>query len=119
MVDHQKLDHLWNSILQKGNSQPHLDSNAQIALFTDACTKGCGTFYQGKWIYGTFDGWFFKQSMPFKELFAIVAAVATWGSNWSGFPNVAQILAMSRALTPAMALFYDYCINTVPCLTAM
>ncbi len=50
-----------------------------IELTTDACNYGFGACYGDKWLYGELKYWMHRQSMPFKELYTIVAAVATWG----------------------------------------
>ena len=55
------------------------DSN----LFTDASgTLGFGACFQGAWIMGTWLTAQFSRSIQWKELFAIVAAGATWGGQW-------------------------------------
>ena len=55
-----------------------------LRLHTDACGYGFGGIYQLSWIQGTFEGEYANHSIDFKELFAIVASVFTWGRNWSG-----------------------------------
>lgn len=59
-------------------------------LFTDACDIGYGCYWDGAWVANT---WTpaqlavaqraIRTSMPFLELFALVAAAATWGPSWS------------------------------------
>jgi len=86
-------------------------SDAELEFFTDASTRGYGGFYAGEWIAGYFNDWLFKRSIPFKELFALVAAVATWGHRWRGkkirvhcdSETVVNVLNRKRAKTPAMA----------------
>ena len=59
-------------------------TSTDIQLFTDASSAGFGAIYGKAWIQGTWDGVAQKYSIDFKELFAIVAAVFTWGSQWEG-----------------------------------
>ncbi len=59
-------------------------SNADFDLFTDASGIRFGTCWQGAWLAGEFMDWACEESMAFKELFAIMMAVATWGSRWQG-----------------------------------
>jgi hypothetical protein len=64
---------------------------AKLRLYTDACSAGYGGVYQRQWFAGA---WTAQQeaeaqrdardSMPWKELFALVTAAATWGSQWQG-----------------------------------
>jgi hypothetical protein len=63
----------------------------KIELFTDACTKGFGGYYQGAWFAGAWcpnelaAAWrVSKLSMPFLELRALVMAATTWGPLWRG-----------------------------------
>jgi len=58
--------------------------NCDMDFWTDASGKGFGAFWDGHWIAGDFQGWAKDQSMAFKELYAVVAAVATWGDQWAG-----------------------------------
>ena len=56
-----------------------------LKLFTDASkTIGFGALYRKSWIQGRWDGRTSSLSIDFKELFAILAAVVTWGAQWEG-----------------------------------
>ena len=100
--------------------------DADISLSTDACTRGAGAFFQGRWLYFPFEetSWFYKQSIPFKELFAVSLALATWGPLWKGkkirfridSKTATVVLNSRKARSPAMAavlrqIFYLSAIN--------
>lgn len=54
-----------------------------LHLFSDASgTLGFGAYLQGAWIMGTWSETQLAKSIQWKELFAIVAAAATWGHQW-------------------------------------
>ncbi len=72
----------WNGICMIPEFQ--WTSNADFDLFMDASGSGFGGFWQGAWFSGQFTDWACKESMAFKELFAIVMALSTWGSLWQG-----------------------------------
>ena len=56
---------------------------ADIKLFADALgTLGFGAYFEGAWISGTWSKAQLSKSIQWKELFAIVAAAATWGHLW-------------------------------------
>ena len=56
---------------------------ADIKLFADASgTLGFGAYFEGAWISGTWSKAQLSKSIQWKELFAIVAAAATWGHLW-------------------------------------
>ena len=59
-------------------------SSSDLLLYTDACNYGFGAIFGNSWIQGEFDGLSESHSIDFKEFFAIVAAVMTWGSEWAG-----------------------------------
>ena len=59
-------------------------SSSDLLLYTDACNYGFGAIFGNSWIQGKFDGLSESHSIDFKEFFAIVAAVMTWGSEWAG-----------------------------------
>ncbi len=109
----------WRTFLPQWNGistfpDEHWFNSPDISLTTDACNYGFGASYGGLWLYGEFSGWFYKHSMPFKEFFAIVAAVATWGHLWRGKKikffmdswTVYQCIQLRRARTPAMAALF-------------
>lgn len=78
-----------------------------IELFTDACERGFGGYFQGRWFAGA---WrpaeqecaqrAKKVSMPFYELRALVIAAATWGHLWRG----KKITFRSDCLAAVMAI---------------
>jgi hypothetical protein len=63
----------------------------QLVVYTDACDTGYGALYDTHWFAGSWtseekqmamrqD----RESMPWKEMYAIVRAAATWGTGWRG-----------------------------------
>ncbi len=83
---HSELD-WWRRLLPEWNGicvilEFQWISNADFDFFTDASGSGFGGFWQGAWFSGRFTGWACKESMAFKELFAIVMALSTWGRFW-------------------------------------
>jgi hypothetical protein len=62
-----------------------------LSIYTDACVAGYGAVFGCHWFACT---WTVEEeqqatrdkrdSMPFKELYALARAAATWGSQWSG-----------------------------------
>ena len=67
-------------------------TNAEVlSIYTDACVAGYGAMFGSHWFSCT---WTVEEeqqakrdkrdSMPFKELYALTKAAATWGSQWSG-----------------------------------
>lgn len=73
----------WNGVSLM--LQPNWDPATDFNLFTDASgTIGYGAYFQGAWIAGTWEDLHLRHSIQWKELFAILAATATWGDQWSG-----------------------------------
>ena len=117
MTAEAKADILWwNCFLPYWNGVSMIPdfswtTDADITLYTDACPTGAGGFYQGRWFHFLFKDWLFKQSMPFKELFAVALALATWGHEFRGkkirfridSQTAAVVLNSKRARSPAMA----------------
>ena len=67
-------------------------STSSTASFTDACVEGYAAVCGTEWFHATWteeqqrlaqDDDMSRDSMPWKELYAIVAAAATWGSKWA------------------------------------
>ena len=57
--------------------------SADLQLQTDASgTIGFGAFFNGRWFRGDWSPQQLELSITYKELFAIVAACATWGIEW-------------------------------------
>ena len=86
----------WQSYVSQWNGTGLLyerewttSADMQLELFTDASTPGYGAVFGRRWIYGQ---WpedveaaatrVKRDSMPYKELWSILAAAATWGSHW-------------------------------------
>ena len=82
----------WNgvSIIQTN----YIDSN-QLQLFTDASNLGFGAVYGNHWFSCPWPPSFTHHHINVKELFAIVAAVFTWGHLWHN----KQILLFSDNLS--------------------
>ena len=56
----------------------------EFTLFTDASgSLGSGAIYRSHWFSSSWPRHLQEYLINFKELFAIVAAVKTWGHNWS------------------------------------
>lgn len=63
----------------------------RIELFTDACQSGLGARFGTEWFEQRWTDEHraaarrnLRDSMPFYELFALVAAASTWGARWAG-----------------------------------
>ncbi|XP_065177334.1 uncharacterized protein LOC135807904 [Sycon ciliatum] len=55
-----------------------------MQLQTDASgTHGYGAFYNGRWLRGEWTAQNENENIEFKEMYAIIVACATWGSEWS------------------------------------
>ena len=58
-----------------------------LSLYTDASgTHGCRTYFQGAWIHYSWEPHLqlsITTSIPWKHLFAIMAAALTWGNQWT------------------------------------
>lgn len=78
----------WQDFLPGWNGvslmlQPHWESSLDLDLYTDASgSLGFGAYFQGSWFCGTWSKQQLLQSIQWKELFAILAAAATWGKLW-------------------------------------
>ena len=73
----------WNGISLM--LQPDWQAAADMDLYTDASgTVGYGAYFQGSWFAETWTEHHRHHSIQWKELFAILAAVAAWGHLWSG-----------------------------------
>jgi hypothetical protein len=68
-----------------------MDRSSILQPHTDACVVGYAAVVNTHWFHGRWtldqecaarDATMGRDSMPWKELFAIVAAAATWGSTW-------------------------------------
>ena len=64
----------------------------RIELFTDACEDGFGAVFGTEWFAGRWSPAIWGEavhelstrSMPFLELYALVAAATVWGERWTG-----------------------------------
>ena len=71
----------WNGVSLM--LQSHWDTSSDLQLYTDASgTLGFGAYFQGAWLIGSWSDTQLSRSIQWKELFAIVAATAAWGSKW-------------------------------------
>ena len=71
----------WNGVSLM--LQSHWDTSPDLQLYTDASgTLGFGAYFQGAWLMGSWSDTQLSRSIQWKELFAIVAATAAWGSKW-------------------------------------
>ena len=79
----------WMRLLSEWNGKsfflhPNWTPSPDLQLYTDASgTHGWGAYNNGKWIQGSWNSAQMLQSIEWKELFALVAACATWGDEWA------------------------------------
>jgi hypothetical protein len=80
----------WNGISLLWDLE-WMDSSSQIQPHTDACVSGYGAVCGSSWFHGRWsseleslaqEGTHSRDSMPWKELYAIVVAACTWGHLW-------------------------------------
>ena len=69
----------WNGVCMM---QSEIITSPTISLFTDASDLGCGALYGDRWFSLPFPPKFVDHHISIRELFAIVAAVYTWGVEW-------------------------------------
>ncbi len=90
-------------------------ANANFNLWTDASGIGFGAYWESAYLLGEFSDWAHSQSITFKELYAIMAAMATWCPSWSGKQihiycnnkSICQILRHQNSWsTPVAALLW-------------
>ena len=56
---------------------------SDLQLYTDASgTLGYGAYYNKAWLSGRWSSMQLERSIQWKELYAVVVAVATWGHQW-------------------------------------
>ena len=72
----------WNSASFIPQSRSIL--NSDLCLHTDASGIGLGAIFGKQWIQARWDQLHANMDVDFQELFAILAAAYTWGSNWAG-----------------------------------
>ena len=86
----------WRQFVTQWNGVaivPDVDWSAAhtLAIYTDACVTGYGAMFGSHWFSCTWSAdeeqlaaRDKRDSMPFKELYALARAAATWGSHWKG-----------------------------------
>jgi hypothetical protein len=81
----------WNGVSLLWE-QEWMDRASVLQPHTDACVEGYAAVCGRQWFHGRWtpeqelaarDATMDRDSMPWKELFAIVAAAATWGAGWA------------------------------------
>ncbi len=112
--------HWWHDLLSKWNGislipDQQWTANADFTLWTDASGTGFRAYWDGAYLVGEFSDWAQGQSIAFKELYAIIAALATWGPGWGGMKihfycdnkSVCQILHHQNSRSaPMVALLH-------------
>ena len=77
--------HWWNQFLSSWNGIEFIQSKPvssdSLNLFTDASGLGFGALFRSKWFSVGWPVSYNEQHINFKELFALVAAIFTWGSH--------------------------------------
>ncbi len=69
-------------------------TNSALHMWTDASDKAIGAVYKNEWFLEVFDGdhtWLKKETIAWRELYALVKAVATWSHNMQGMRVVMHI----------------------------
>ena len=89
----------WFDFLQPWNGvsiiQSQISNAQELQLFTDASNSGFGAVYGNQWFSSPWPEKFKSYHINIKELFAIIAAVFTWGLQWKD----RQILLYSDNMT--------------------
>ena len=103
-----ELMHSWNqaSIIP----DPRRIYSDTLKLYTDASGRGLGGVYNKAWIQAPWPQSWADVDIDCKELFAIVAAVYTWGKAWAGKrivmitdnKPITQIWQTGNSPTPAL-----------------
>ncbi len=80
--------------------------------------------WNGAYLLGEFAEWARSQSIAFKELYAIVAAVATWGPSWgarrSGYiVTTTAFVKFSAIATPKAPQWPLFCAHCIACLSSL
>lgn len=88
----------WQSFMAEWNGisllwdQEWLEDNHGLQPHTDACNSGYGAVCGRQWFHAQWtpeqqqlaeEGTISRDSMPFKELYALVTAAITWGHQWN------------------------------------
>ena len=76
----------WIDFLPSWNGIAYIQStpvtSVSLTLYTDASGEGFGALYKNQWFSRPWTPLLSSQHINTQELFAIVAAVFTWGPNW-------------------------------------
>lgn len=76
----------WSEFIDEWNGcalfQAPLVTSLELNLFTDASNSGLGAVYGAHWFSEPWPARFLQFDINYRELFAIVAAVFTWGNDW-------------------------------------
>ena len=76
----------WIKFLPSWNGREKVQAEpitlAALKLYTDASNKGLGTVYGNHWMYAEWPDRYRVHHINYKELFAVVACVFTWGIDW-------------------------------------
>ena len=80
--------HWWIRFAQQWNGKGFFlehgwTPSPAFQLFTDASDHGYGAYWRGHWLSGTWSRCQRRNSIQWKELFAVLIAAATWGARWS------------------------------------
>ena len=94
----------WNGV---AIIQAPLQTSHTICLFTDASFSGFGAVFQSRWFSHPWPQSYLSHDINFMELFAIVAAVMTWGDHWAN----QQILFFTDNLTITNIWKFGSCKN--------
>ena len=101
----------WIDFLPSWNGSAIIQSPPQtsysLTLFTDASFLGFGATFQSEWFSVPWPPEFLDFDINFRELFAIVAAVMTWGHRW----HHQQILFYTDNLTITHIWRFGSCKN--------
>ena len=111
--DFQADIHWWLTFLPTWNGislmyQPTWISNAQLHLYTDASNVAVAGYFNGSWFVELVED--LSASINWRELYAVVLSVATWGEQWAGKrilfhcdnQCVCQILRSGTSRNPAL-----------------
>ena len=83
---------------------------ADLNLFTDASgTLGFGASFKRAWIMSTWSKEQLSRSIQWKELFAIIAAAATWGNQWQRNCDNQAIVHVWQAKGPKNLALVQLC----------
>ena len=77
----------WAQFVQQWNGkamfQLPIVTNINFRLFTDASNVGMGGFWRNRWFSVAWQGEIANMHINVKEMFAVAAAIFTWGEQWT------------------------------------